>query len=199
MLVFKKADLEFKQRSAYTAAPAHSLKSIGASTSHFLSRNTSQTSADAAVLPSSLPHAGVCKSGVVLDGLQLELDDYLCEPRAESFIRAGQGSGPDCDVIWCDPLRYWAARIFPRFNARFSLLDRMPRRSSHTYFDLRWISSWHRLLQLLANSSFPRARRRAPLTKTALIRTSWKHSKPSSFHSALKILTSPNMWRTHST
>ena len=120
--VFKKADLkiQYENFSTYTVAPTHNLKSIAASTKHFLDWGASQTllptqhSGDAAP-PCSLLHAGAGEHSIVLDGLQHELDEYLSKVPIATFKEVAQGH-----AVWCDPLQYWMVCTFPRFNLLFS-------------------------------------------------------------------------------
>jgi len=127
MLAFKKADLEVQCESlfAYTASPAQCLKSIAASTRRFLDRNAGRTPpptqlSDAATLPCSPLYADAGGHEVVLDGLRSELDSYLHEPRMPPFKVVPQGPGLGVRVVWCNPLMYWMASIFPHFNSQFS-------------------------------------------------------------------------------
>ena len=122
MLTFKKADLKIQHEnfSAYTAAPTHNLKSIAASTKRFLDRGASRTLlptqlADDAAPPRPPLHAGAGEHGIVLHGLQRELDEYLSEAPIAAFKEVAQGH-----AVWCDPLQYWTVRTFPRFNLLFS-------------------------------------------------------------------------------
>jgi len=120
MRAFKKADLEVeRESSAYTAVPAHSLKSIAASAKRFLDRGVNRTSASTqklagvTTLPRSPPDAGPVGRDVVLDGLRLELDTYLYEPRMDPFKKDPES---DDRVVFCDPLQYWMVRTSPHPN-----------------------------------------------------------------------------------
>lgn len=117
MLAFKTADLEVQRRnqSAYTTAPTHHLKSVAASAVHFLGHNTNQLSPPDRHT-GSLP--GGHESDMVLDGLRVELNGYLREPRMDSVKVTESQSG--ITVQWCDPLRYWAVRPFPHHSRCFS-------------------------------------------------------------------------------
>lgn len=119
MLMFKKADLDVQRESlsAYTAAPAHDLKSISASAKRFLVRSANQTSP-----PTQLVDADTSEHDAILDELEYELDRYLHEPRMEEFKKVvwHSESGDEEVVVCCNPLQYWTARIFPCFNFQFS-------------------------------------------------------------------------------
>ena len=115
MLAFKKADLDVqcKSLSAYTAAPAHNLGSIAASSKRFLDRNMKKTSP-----PTQLVDEG----DAILSKLNSELERYLHEPRMDQFkkvIRHSE-SGDEEVAVCCNPLQYWTACIFPWFNLQFS-------------------------------------------------------------------------------
>ena len=114
MLAFKTVDLEIQHEnlSAYTAAPAHHLTSITASTMCFLSRSTGQNPPSTDTVP---PHPliyDINGHNAVLAGLQSELDDYLHEPQAKLFKAVTQASESGVHVIWCDPLWYWTVHVF---------------------------------------------------------------------------------------
>ena len=114
MLAFKTADLKFQQESSYTTAPSHNLKSITASAIRFLDHNASRTLSPAQ--PVDMLHVSMNKCDVVLEGLRFELDIYLHEPRMDHFKATTQDSESGVDIELCNPLRYWAVRIFPHFE-----------------------------------------------------------------------------------
>ena len=103
--------------------PVHSVKAIAVSSKRFLDRTTNRTSllaqrADVTALPHSPPRTNISERDVVLDGLQLELDNYLHEPWVEPFKSVIHSLG-SCHVIWCDPLRYWMVCMHPHFDSQF--------------------------------------------------------------------------------
>jgi hypothetical protein len=124
MHAFKTTDLAVQQEHfcAYTRAPEHHLKSVTASAMRFLDRNMNQ-------IPSPAQPAGVAPSSVnsgehnvVLEGLCLELDSYIHEPRMDHFKTTDLGSDSGVGISWCDPLRYWAVRAFPRLGGCLSAI-----------------------------------------------------------------------------
>lgn len=103
MVAFKTADLKIQQENlyAYTLAPSHHLKSVTASAISFLGDDGTRS-------PSPVQHAEFGGHESVLDGLLVEFDSYLSEPRMQLCKSVSEGS--DTVVQWCDPLRYWTVR-----------------------------------------------------------------------------------------
>lgn len=118
MLAFKEADLQVDHESlhTYTAAPPHHLKAVVASQTRFLDRSMSRKTRPAqptdTTQPHPLAHTETRKCDAILDGLRSELDSYLHEPLAEPFKTITDSPGQGSHVVWCDPLRYWMARMF---------------------------------------------------------------------------------------
>jgi hypothetical protein len=196
MFKFKAADLESQQAGldAYTPAPTHYLKSVTASAICFLDRDATRS-------PSPAEHMdldGERKAGS--DGLRVELDSYLQEPRMDPFKVTSEGSGPGITINWCDPLRYWAVCISSQFwHASTDHLCRVPKKGSHTSFDSQWTSFRHKRLRSPASGSFPQARKHVLLAETASTRISWRHSKHSNFRSVVAPLTLTSPWMMWST
>ena len=108
MFKSKKADLEAQQDNsyAYSTAPPHHLTSITASAVHFLEDNTSQTQSP--TQPANVAIPNTHGQDALVQGLCLELNAYLCEPRMDLFKVTNEGS-----VMVCDPLLYWTVCMFP--------------------------------------------------------------------------------------
>ena len=101
MMTFKTAELKAQQENlyAYTLAPPHHLKSVAASAISFLDDNWTRS-------PSPIQHTDWCDSrNPVFDGLLVELNGYISEPRVPPYKWVNEG--PDATIQWCDPLRYW--------------------------------------------------------------------------------------------
>lgn len=119
MITFKNSDLTAQKegRFAYTVTPAHPLKSIAASKKRFMDRRKPPSTQPTGTTPSR--HlAGACsvsERAAVLEGLQIELDSYLREPRMEHVRNDIEGGD-----AWCDPLLYWAACTISYSDTHFS-------------------------------------------------------------------------------
>jgi hypothetical protein len=106
-----------EDRFAYTVAPTHPLKSIAACKKRFLHRRKPYPTrpTDTTLSHSPVGVHSVGEQDVVLEGLQIELDNYLHEPLMEHVRDDIEGGD-----AWCDPLLYWAARAYSHSDMYFS-------------------------------------------------------------------------------